>query len=199
MVRVSQKGCFVTRAGVGMSTTSLGQNGSPRPNLPLTTSTPTQLALDILGAEENIDACRIELLERLVFPRVSTCQKPFHSHRKILCRYTAHKVLKIIWKESSFISNTDLMMLGINKVFNSNGITVHGLAVKFAGQQPSLVSKLNSQIRTIVLASESFDLVKRQNSTKQSILATDLLNEFMIELARAQQKYIKTGTSLGSE
>jgi hypothetical protein len=178
---------------LGMPDIPLGESGQLEPVTSLQFVTPTLRALDVLGAEENMDVCRQELLEELVFAQLQTNKQPESSYKRLLLTTTAHKIIKVFWKESSFISDSELAIMGMTRNFPANNITQHGLAVLLS-EEPSDVSGLNTKIRSVTIAAAAFGLIERkpQSARRLSLCGTSLLHEFMVELALRQMQFIRT-------
>ena len=140
-------------------------------------------ALTALGLESEMEDYRLELLDRLVFSFVPHQKQPNSSYRRLLITPEAHGILKVVWKESSHITEEELATLGMAKIMNDGCITQHGLAVKLT-DKPSEVSALNTQVRNVSIAAETFRLVERKqhSSTRVHLFGTILLHEFMTEL-----------------
>lgn len=176
-----------------MSDIFVGENGSPEPIRPLHMINPILRALNVHGAHENIDECRIELLEQLIFKRVPFQNKPFTSYRRLLSTGGAAKILLNLWKESEYVSEAELAELGMRRSFGIEGVTQHGLAVGLA-EIPAEVSALNAQVRSVSIAGAAFGLVKRdeQSVKRVCISGTALLHEYMIRLAEAHIEKLRS-------
>jgi hypothetical protein len=170
----------------------LGADGQMEPVAPLQFASPTLRALDVLGAEENMDLCRQELLEELIFRKLDMSRQPMSSYRRLLLTSSAHKILKVVWKESSFVSDSELTIMGIARNFSDGEITQHHLAVVLS-EEPSDVSALNTKVRNVGIAAYAVGMIDRREQGPKKVLlsGTDLLHEFMLELASRQMQFIQ--------
>jgi hypothetical protein len=163
-------------------------------------------ALNAVMSSLQLASIRIELFERLVFsrPRIETeyDDTPTTSVRNTLLNELAFQVLAIIWKESEYVSETDLPV-GIGKDFPNGRISQLGLARQLASSvfshDPDLrllnLGRLNSAIRNIAIAGYIYGLLGRRqlDRTHVEIFGTSLLDELMnawsIEFQRVASSY----------
>jgi hypothetical protein len=134
----------------------------------------------------NMIANYIEQLEATIF-----CQTAVDGDGKVLLKYRrilqssdAYKVLVVIWKESSFVSERDLSAAGLNRSYCGRDLTAHTLATDLS-HTPYEVGKLNSRVRIIGLAAAAYHLVDRDlvHGTRVVLKGTCILHNFMSHLS----------------
>lgn len=129
-----------------------------------------------------------EMLNRHVFPHIlpGHDRKQQLSYKKLLEQFDTYEILFLIWKESSFVSEEALIQAAMGKSYTQNEMSVHRIGVDVSDCSQD-VSKNVSWIRSIVIAAEAFNLVKRIeiSKTKVSISATSVLHNFMKEFGNS--------------
>jgi hypothetical protein len=127
-----------------------------------------------------------ELLAATVFSRrVSDCDaKRLRAHRRALGTMDAYKILVFIWKESSLVTEDDLIQAGLCREYQGRSLTAYSLATEMT-VNPKEVAKLNSRIRKIVIAAAHYELIDRNaaSSTEVILSGTELLHDFMSDLS----------------
>jgi hypothetical protein len=131
-----------------------------------------------------------ETLSAVVFNQTlpASNRKLVRTYKRTLNSQGARALLEIIWQES--LSHLDRQLPG--EEATGQPLSSYSLAVMLAKNQPTEVSKLYSQIRSISIAAEYFNLLQRRakHSRRVDLSPTPLLNEFMIALARSDLETI---------
>ena len=145
------------------------------------------LALRFHFMQMKIGAAYDAYLEKVVFKSPVRGQsekdrKLQHKYQKALKTRDAYSILALVWKESSFVTDEMLTQAGISRAFTQRPLTVYGLACDLT-ERESDRSKINSRVRTIVVAAEAYHLIDfdRKHATENLLRATDALNELMLE------------------
>jgi hypothetical protein len=166
------------------------------PPLPLSHDRPPEVLADRTSISLRAHAIQLDitanyglLLEQTIFDRTidgvdHKNDKLYQSYRRTLKTIDAYRILAILWKESEFITDNDLEMAGMRRLYQGRHLTAHGLAVELAevGRE---VAALNTRIRMIAVAASAYELVDRDavNSTTVSLKGTLILHEFMMLLS----------------
>ena len=133
-----------------------------------------------------LEFSRVQVFRELVFSKdISVDRKSRQSFERILLQEEAQWILAIIWRESKYVSDSDLAVAGLSRLFPGGDLTAFGLAVKLAELTEDCAA-LNTRIRNIAIAAHAFGLVERSNisATKVSITGTALLHSVMTRLAQ---------------
>jgi hypothetical protein len=127
-------------------------------------------------------------LERVVFSgpvrgQSEKDRKLRQKYQRALKTRDAYTILALVWKESSFVTGEMLTQSGISRAFVQRPLTVYGLACDLAEREADR-SKINSRVRTIVLAADAYHLIDFDciHATEKPLRATKALNDLMLEL-----------------
>lgn len=146
----------------------------------------TALVLKVHAVQLDMLANYEHQLLSTVFVRTPTdCDaKLSKKYRRTLLSSDAFKVLSIIWKESSFVTDEALAEAGLTRAYKANELTAHRLAADLT-EDTHEVAKFNSRIRTIGMAAASYELTDRAlvHSTRVILKGTDILHQFMTDLS----------------
>jgi hypothetical protein len=127
------------------------------------------LCLRFHSAQLKILANYEALLQATIFgnPTKGVDEKALKKHRRILKTISAYQILALLWKESNFVDQQTLALLGMRKLYEK-GLTAHHLAADLA-ESGSEVATLNSRIRNIGIAASCFDLIERVSLTSTNV------------------------------
>ena len=118
--------------------------------------------------------------------------QPFTTYRKLLLTANAYAILKIVWKESSFVSDEELAVWNMSKTY-PEGFNAHMLAKGLADTLHDL-SKIQNTITRVFHAATTFDLIQRSRLRPvkgYAIFGTEALHKLMLRLAQAQKDFVQ--------
>lgn len=146
--------------------------------------------LRVHGLVMTLDAHFEDELDKMVGKLGLSRDKSYLSYRRALLANDGIRVLQILWKESDFIAESELVEASLSK--SPRRLTAHSLAVSFS-EYPNQVAGMNSRIRTIGLAAYFFGLVERRriSDTTVELRGTIRLHTLMSDIA---DRYIETLT-----
>lgn len=103
--------------------------------------------------------------------------------QRLLSSEEANTVLEIVWKESDFVTLSDLSRVGFKRKLFAAGISVYALGVSISEDKNEVAATV-TRIRNIITASRAYGLAYREkvHVTSSLIRCTSLLHEIMIEL-----------------
>jgi hypothetical protein len=155
--------------------------------LPVTDSPRLPLSpLQVIGIVVALGERRETVFQELVFTRNTLepiDKKSRRNYERLLLSETAQLVLMLIWKED-FSYNSDSITKHLTQNLPPKILTAHSLAVSLA-KTPQEVAAINTSVRSIVIAAQSFGLIDRSPvfSRKVSLRGTSVLHEVMLRLS----------------
>jgi hypothetical protein len=128
----------------------------------------------------------------MVFPRPINDKKAALSFQRTLEAYETYPILRVIWKESPYVTDSELEASGYMRSFRPGTLTCHGFAERIA-ESDTDVGKVNKRIRTIVDASSAYGLIEKQKvglRKKNLLVGSEFLHEFMVELSKMHERIL---------
>jgi hypothetical protein len=154
--------------------------------------TATGITLRMLIAQAKMEGARLRYLEELALslPVARQDRKQHSTYTKVLLAAQSFKVLTVIWKESEFVSDQELISCGISKSFNEGKLTQLGLAKQLASSGGADSSSFYNFVRNVSMAGEWFGLVTRTEKDRNKVLlgATERLHGIMTSIALEHKK-----------
>lgn len=167
------------------------QTELPTGNLRLENS-PDNLTVNTLGLaafRQSMSANYINILTKKVFDKTSIFGKEGVKFRKILSSEEANTVLNIIWKESNYVSEHNVIMAGYDKKTFSGVVNCYSLDVSLASSKIDVAATV-TRVRNIVIAGCAYKLLTRNqiNPKNTPIRCESLLNDIMLELGSLNEE-----------
>jgi hypothetical protein len=167
---------------------------SKSPSLSLSQPIDQAVAADPISIAIRVHALQMDFaanyeahLEETVFNRSvdKVDAKDSRKYSRTLKSIEAYKILALLWKESSFVTEGALAAAGTRRQYSEKIITAHRLAADLADGAHQ-VSILNSRIRTIGIAAAAYGLVDRDaaKATNVPLRGTQILHDFMTGLSK---------------
>lgn len=147
-------------------------------------------ALRVSAAMLAAQAAHADLLQTMVLDKKTLRADLTVTYGRLLRTEAARDILSIFWRESPQVSGHDLHEVGLPPKMN-NGCNAYALARKLSESADDLAA-LNSQIRSIAVAAEAYDLITRESDGHggKKIVGTPLLHEFMMQVSQEQERQI---------
>ena len=125
----------------------------------------------------------LNILRLQVFNNSNITGKDKVAYQRLLSGEEAQRILEALWKESKFVTSSELLDAGYSKEFSQEGLNSHKLGVRLA-EDKTKVSATVSRVRSIIIAGCAYGLVSKDRThVKNSpVQGTLLLHNLMVEL-----------------
>ncbi len=112
-------------------------------------------------------------------------KKTIQTWKKSLLGHGAFLILQVLWKESKYVSDSDLEKAGLRRFLPMRDLTVHKLAEDLAAT-PAAKDALNKRISGIVRAGMAYGLVEERklHAKLHVISGSEKLHVFMLMTAQ---------------
>lgn len=150
--------------------------------------------IKIIGVHQHLDANYEERMTEFVeaeWPDEADLKSKYAA-RRLLKQPIARNLLSIVWKESCFVPECDLIEAGgKSKVFSDGQINCRRLALALTDDKEDIDAN-EAQFRRILKAASKLNLVEHVPCTgkKRPVTGTKTLDEFMRDLARSHEPAI---------
>lgn len=186
--------CYFTSRGVSTGDIVMRQKSetlTPKTVQPIVSAESQETALALAASDVlfRMISRYLEILETQVFPKplqsISHDRKSLKRAEAKLASLTALEALTVIWKESFYVDDNALLLVGMSRTFIEAPMTKHSLSkacCENAGvTDAAKVHSVQSDINRIYSAAELFGLVVRKEKmgNRVPIEGTELLNDIM--------------------